>query len=247
MIKHRIIYVSITIVLLALMVVGMAPKEKKDIRQYLGKAETEISFDVEQVMKRKGIQLVTDENNEIMEIQLLHRDYQVNGICVGDSIEKIYDIYPEDWIVKDANHIWIGMGDINHFGIVTEYIIFVLNDSDIIQEIRLGYTTEFTKVDLPESNKVADDLLQGTWLSKENRELVFNEGILSDNILDAIWDKQFYTVVEPNKMIIKRIKSSQSESVMMNFWVCEDTIYLFAVNDRGIPIEKSIETFIKQE
>lgn len=244
--KQKMIYILMTLFVLALMSVGMVPKPKKDIAHYLGTSNELLDIDIQATVRQKGIQFIKDKDNEVIEIQLLDPHYRINGIAVGDSVSKIYEIYPSEWIAKQPNHIWVGMGASNHFGIITEELTFILGSTNLIQEIRLGYTTEFTKIDLPESNQEAVDLLQGRWLSTENRELVFDKGILGDNILDNIWEKQYYTITQPNEVLIKRVKEGQIERVKIKFWIDETSMYLFVIDDRGVPIGKSIERFIKK-
>ncbi|MBU3810531.1 MAG: hypothetical protein H9893_02595, partial [Candidatus Niameybacter stercoravium] len=63
--------------------------------------------------------------------------------------------------------------------------------------------------------------------------------------MDELWDQQAYKVIAPNRLMLSRQKEEQSEKLTLNFWLDKSTLYLFTINEKGMPIEESIEVFSK--
>lgn len=236
------VYVVISIVSLGSLL-GMGLFREKEppmnLQDYIGKSYEE---GLPKELKQKGIEIKYGSNNEIIALRIHCKDYEVDSIEVGDSIEKIEKVYPKSWMNKDENTIKISYGRESHYGVATDMIVYVMNHNKV-ESIIIGKTAEFMDIPLPNSNKQAKELLQGKWQSQNERILNFGEDFFQDNYMDVLWDEQSYQVITPNKLLLSRNKENQSEKLTLNFWIDESTLYLFTTNEKGIPIEKSIEVF----
>lgn len=196
-------------------------------------------------LKSSGIDVKLTEDNQVIEILINRRGFAVDSIQIGDSIDRVYEIYPADWISTRKHTIQILYGKENHYGVATDYIIYTISKDRQVQSILFGKTTPFLKYDLAESNQVTKELLQGEWISKTGHKLTFDLYTHRDNYLDALWDKQGYIILSPNSLIIYRQQDNRSEKVKLYFWIVDKKLYLFTINEEGKPIKESIEVFIK--
>ncbi|MDU6856044.1 MAG: hypothetical protein ACLSH8_13140 [Zhenhengia sp.] len=239
------VYVVISIVGLGsiLGVSMLRERERKiDIQAYIGKSyEEELPKELEQ----KGIEVKYGDNNEVLALLINRKNYEVDSIEVGDSVDKIEEIYPKEWINKGKHTVKISYGRESHYGVATDFIIYVIGNNNKIQSIIIGKTAEFIDSPLPDSNKQAKELLQGKWRSQDERVLSFEEDLFNDTYMDVLWDQQTYKVIAPNRLMLSRQKEEQSEKLTLNFWLDESKLYLFTINEKGMPIEESIEVFSK--
>lgn len=244
MMKRYGVYIVISIVgLISILGVRTTKGEinKIDVKKYIGQAYEELPKELDQ----KGIEIKYGENKEILALLINHKNYYVDTINVGDDINKVYDIYPKEWIHKGQHTIKVSYGQESHYGVATDYIIYVLGKNEKIQSIVIGKVASFIEAPLPHSNEEAKKLLQGKWKSGAGKIIEFKEDSFSDNYMDLLWDKQIYTVITPNQLLISRQKEDQIEKLSLYFWLEEDRLYLFTINKNGIPIEESIEMFSK--
>ncbi|MGL4798603.1 MAG: hypothetical protein ACRCWY_04270 [Cellulosilyticaceae bacterium] len=247
MLSKKIIY-SITIgIIIIICISGMAPKQNQELKTILGIAIENIPSKLQYIPKEQGIYLEKNDQREITSIKILKKGYTLHGIAIGDSLSKIRSIFNQDIIEEDNHHVKINRGKTNHFGIVTEQLIFIFDKYQRVQEMRLGYTTSFMDKELLKSNEEVYEVLNGEWISEDERVLKFRDGQLSDSILDSLWDRQYYQVLQPTEILITRMKDEATEKVKMNFWIAESKLYLYAIDVQGVPITESIETFIKQK
>ena len=236
------IYVVISIVSIgSLLGMGLFREKEppRNLQDYIGKS---YEGGLPKELQQKGIEIKYGNNNEIIALRINCRDYEVNSIEVGDSIEKIEEIYPKSWVNKEGDTIKISYGRDSHYGIATDIIIYEMS-SNKVKNIILGKTADFIDVPLPHSNQQAKELLQGKWQSQDERILSFEGNCFEDNYMDRLWDEQSYQVIAPNKLLVSRNKENQYEKLTLNFWLDESTLYLFTANDKGEPIEESIEVF----
>lgn len=212
-----------------------------DLKTYIGQASSILS----KGLMSNGIESIIDEDNIITKIQINREGYWIDSIQVGDSIDKIYKVYPEEWINAREHSIEIIYGKENHFGVATEHIIFTIGNENKVQSIILGQITPFTGLDLPNSNVEAKQYLEGKWKSNSAHILEFNGYAMKDSYLDNLWTNQSYIITSPNSLIIYRQKENQEEKVKINFWVTKDRLYVFSIDLHGKPIQESIEIFYK--
>lgn len=244
--RKSMVYI-ISIILGIVIVGGLTVKgDTKTIEGYINGDIAEIEIEKQNELERKGIKVISNDKSLIQEIQILNQEYALNSIQIGDTKEKIYQVYLKDEIHEYENHIYIEKGQETHYGVVTEYIKYIIGTDGVIQETRKGYTTPFTNVPLPESNQAAKLLLEGEWVSDQGRILDFQEDTVEDSYLDALWNKQKYIILSPNEMMIIREKEEVVEKVKIKFWLDSDKLYIFAIDEDGIPIEQSIEMFMKE-
>lgn len=196
-------------------------------------------------LKSIGIDVRLTEDNQVIEILINRRGFAVDSIQIGDSIDRIYEIYPVDWISTRKHTIQILYGKENHYGVATDYIIYTIGKDRQVQSILFGKTAPFLKYGLVESNQVAKELIQGEWISKIGHKLTFDSYTHRDNYLDSLWDKQGYIILSPNSLIIYRQQDNRSEKVKLYFWIVDKKLYLFTINEGGKPIKESIEVFTR--
>lgn len=213
----------------------------KNLQDYIGKSYEEGSI---KELLHQGVEIKYGNDDIITGFRITCKDYEVNAIRVGDSIEKIKEVYPQAWINEKDNTIKITYGKDSHYGITTEIISYEISNNQV-KSITIGQTADFIDLPLPSSNEQAQQLLQGTWQSADERILKFEENYFQDNYMEHLWDQQSYQILTPNKLLVSRNKENQYEKIILNFWLDESTLYLFTTNDQGEPIEKSIEVFSK--
>lgn len=213
-----------------------------DAKNYVGNIYEELPKELEQ----SGIEVTLGKDDEIAQLLISRKDYVVDHIKVGDEIEKIYKVYPAEWVNTRDHTIQVSYGKESHYGITTDYITYVTGEKNKIQSIIIGKTASFIDEPLPSSNQEAKKLLEGKWQSEQNRIVEFSEEEMKDSYMDELWEKQTYTVLTPNKILICREKKNQTEKLKLNFWLVDSKLYLFAINDKGMPIQESIEVFSKQ-
>ena len=212
-----------------------------DAKTYIGNSYEELPAELD----KKGIEVTRGEKNEIEGLLINRTGYTVDSIRVGDTIEKIYKIYPVEWIDTREYTIQISYGKESHYGIVTDFITYIIGKEEKVQSILIGKTAPFSDQKLPSSNKEAKRLLKGKWKSEYDRIIEFKDIEMSDSYMDNLWDNQIYTIISPNEFLIYREKENQTEKLKIKFWFSGSKLYLFTVNDRGIPIQESIEMFFK--
>lgn len=196
-------------------------------------------------LKSSGIDVKLTEDNQVIEILINRKGFAVDSIQIGDSIDRVYEIYPVDWISTRKHTIQILYGKESHYGVATDYIIYTIGKDRQVQSILFGKTAPFLKYDLVESNQVAKELIQGEWISKIGHKLAFNSYTHRDNYLDSLWDKQGYIILSANSLIIYRQQDNRSEKVKLYFWIVDKKLYLFTINEEGKPIKESIEVFTR--
>ncbi|MGL4362599.1 MAG: hypothetical protein ACRCSG_04945 [Cellulosilyticaceae bacterium] len=244
--RKRIGLLILIIMIGSLSGVGFAKPMTQDLKVYLGEITDSLPKELIKLNQDGGISWIIDEEQRIQEITLKDDTYTMLGISIGDNISKISEIYGDNKIVRKNDYIWIGFGELNNYDVVTKEAKFILNEENNIKEIVYKFTAPFTQNPIPASNTEAKRLLEGEWVSIYDRTLIFKDGIIYDNILDDIWEQQSYSVIAPNKVLIKRRKENQAEGVMLNFWIDEKQLAIFLVDEHGVPIEKTIEIFNKK-
>lgn len=211
----------------------------KNLQDYIGKSYEE---GPPKALLQQGVEIKYGNDDIITGLRITCQDYAVNAIRVGDSIEKIKEVYPQAWMDEKDDTIKIAYGKDSHYGITTGIITYEMNNNQV-KSITIGQTADFIDLPLPSSNEQAQQLLQGTWQSADERILRFEEDYFEDNYMEPLWDQQSYQILTPNKLLVSRNKEDQYEKLTLNFWLDESTLYLFTTNDQGEPIEKSIEVF----
>ncbi|MEG0371713.1 MAG: hypothetical protein RR324_05745 [Cellulosilyticaceae bacterium] len=214
-----------------------------DVKQYIGQSYEALP----QKMHCEGIDIVQDEEGQVLEIFINREGYMVDAIQVGEKIEKIYDIYPEEWINTREYTIQVTYGQESHYGVATDYIIYTIGKDKHVQSILFGKTAYFTKGALPSSNKDTQKLIEGVWESNLGHIIQFSKYQMADNYLDSLWDNQQYIIFSPNSLIIFRKKQDQVDQIKLNFWIYNDTLYIFSLDQQGIPIRNSIEVFNRKD
>lgn len=244
MMKRYGLYIVISIVGLA-SILGVNTTKGRineiDVKKYIGKSYKELPKE----LNKKGIEIKFGENGEIVALLINCKNYYVDHISVGDEIEKIYEVYPKEWMNKGEHTIKISYGQDSHYGVATDCIIYVLGKNEKVQSIIIGKTAAFIEAPLPKSNAEAKGLLQGKWQSEDQRVIEFNESHLIDSYMEQLWDKQVYTIISPNQLFISRQKEDQQEKLFLYFWFDNNKLYLFTINENGMPIQESIEIFLK--
>lgn len=239
---------SIVVVVMSFMMVfnvmGLGKIEPKvKIKEYIGIAYSKLPKEIKELEADKKVVINYESQGTITEIMIKDSKIPVDSIKVGDTLSSIIQVYPEAWIVSKVNEVIILKERATHYGIPTTYITYLSEDGKKISEIRIGYIANFTKEELPTSNKEAKELLQGKWQSTKNKELIFEDSNLSDSIFNKLYDNQEYKVISPNEMIIYRYTKDNSEKVKLRFWVTQDVLYTFAVDEFEVPIKETIEVF----
>lgn len=218
---------------------------KTDICSCIGLLYDKVPEDIKKLESDKKIDILYTKDGIITDINVKDSKIIVDSMQIGSLLSSIKDVYPESWINTFDNKVVVLLGKESHYGVVTNYITYLSNDGQTISEISLGYTRGFVNKLLPPSNKEAGELLQGTWKSEKNKNIRFKQGRVSDDIFDKLYDRQEYRIISPNEMIIYRGTDNNSEKVRLRFWVTEDMLYTFVIDELGIPIEASIEKFNK--
>lgn len=243
--KERIFIVCLVVIILSIVLIDINQLNGKSVptnmKDYIGYTYENLPKKI----KSRGIDLVLGENNQVLEILINRRGYTVDSVQIGDSIEKIYEVYPKEWIHTRKHTIQILYGKEDHYGIATDYIIYTISKDEQVQSILVGKTTPFLEYSLPESNKVTDELIQGEWVSRSGHKLTFNSQVFKDNYLDSLWDGQEYMILAPNTLMIYRQKGSRHEKVKLYFWILEKELYLFTIDGQGRPIKESIEVLFR--
>lgn len=214
-----------------------------DIKSYIGKSIKQIEKDVQKLHEEKKIKIISEDKTTISDIFIKDRGISVDGINVGDPLEVVYAIYPKDWIYEDEKGCIILKGKGTHYGIATQYIFFLSENKKDISEIQLGYTSNFTDQRLPQSNIEAKNLLQGKWESQYGRIIEFNENTIKDNQFDKMYSNQQYIILSPNEMIIYRNGLEKNDKMKLKFWISEEELYIFSINQLGLPIRDTVEKF----
>ena len=196
-------------------------------------------------LKSSGIDIRLTENNQVIEMLINRRGFAVDSIQIGDPIDKVYEIYPTDWISTRKHTIQIVYGKEDHYGVATDYIIYTISKDRQVQSILFGKTTPFLDYELAESNQAAKELIQGEWISKIGHKLTFESYVHRDNYLDSLWNKQGYIIISPNSLMIYRYEESRSEKVKLYFWILDKELYIFTIDRDGKPIKESIEVFTR--
>lgn len=212
-----------------------------DAKTYIGNYYEELPAELD----KKGIEVSLGEDNQIEALLINRTGYTVDSIRVGDPVEKIYKVYPVEWIDTGEYTIQISYGKESHYGIVTYSITYIIGKGDKVQSILIGKTATFSDEQLPISNREAKKLLQGKWKSEYGRTIEFKDDEMNDSYMNNLWDKQLYMILSPNEFLIYREKENQTEKLKMHFWFSNSNLYLFTVNDKGLPIQESIELFFK--
>ena len=246
MVKRRVGYLMLVLVVIGISMGILIGREKPielQAESWLGKERLAVEEDIDTYIQKNQLKLMTNTNGYVTDILIRSPHLAINNIRVGDDAHKILKIYPEEWINSFPGYILVLKGKENLFGVAGEYVIYLIKDAKI-EEIQLGYTTTFVMNELPDSNESALNNLQGTWISEHNKVLTFNGGFIEDNLLDDLYEHQAYTIVAPNKMLITRLKEEKIEKVALRFYINKDKLYLFDINQLGIPIASTIETFV---
>lgn len=245
MLKRGIGYLIIIVVVLGISAGLIIGKEKViglNPKSWVGEHLSELSNEVHKYISQNEIVLSSTPEGIITDIFIRTAQVSVDSIKVGDEAHKILQVYPKEWITSFPNYILVLKGKESSFGVATEYIIYLVQDKKV-KEIQLGYTTNFLNKKLPSSNEKAEQLLQGTWISEQDKIITFKDGVLEDSLLKDLYEYQTYRVMAPNKLLISRIKDGKIEKINLRFFVEENTLYLFDINKLGIPIIETIEKF----
>lgn len=216
-----------------------------DIKSYIGKNVKELDKDIQDLSKQGKVKMICEELEYVTDIFIKDSSIPVDSIRVGDSLQSVYEVFPEAWINGHKRGIAVLLGRDTHYGIATKYIIFLTQDNETISEIQIGYTAGFTGQKLASSNREATELLQGKWQSKYGKTLEFKDGQLKDSQLDQLYNEQKYIVISPNEMILYRGLENKNEKMRLRFWVTENALYIFSVNSLGLPIRDTVEAFYK--
>lgn len=240
---------SIVIIILALVmsfnIMAINTTLNNEIKRCIGKDIQDIDKEIKKLNTQGKLKLICEKQQVITDIFIRSKDVDVDSIKVGDKLKEIYEIYPKSWIHEHDKGIMILKGKDTHYGIPTEYIIFLSEDKEHISEIQIGYTADFTRNDLPDSNSQAIELLQGKWVSQYGKIIEFDQGEIRDNQFEDFDSKQRYIITSPNEMIIYRGLGGQIDKLKLRFWVMEDNLYIFSVNTLGMPIRDTVEKFNK--
>lgn len=242
MIKYGVILIT-SLLLCFSSFAGINKSKKIDIKSYIGQELVSLEQSITSLQEAKDIKILADSNNIITDIFVKTKEINIDSIRVGDKIDKIYEVYPKDWIYTYDKGLMILKGKGSHYGVVTEYIVYISEDQKHISEIQLGYTSPFTRELLPQSQEAANKLLQGRWESKQGRVIEFKNGMITDNVFDKLYKQQNYILIAPNEMIIYRSTNNQCDKAKLKFWVTKDKLYIFTVNNIGLPIRDTVEEF----
>lgn len=207
---------------------------------FIGRSYAEVKKDLKAI---KGVNII-HQGGIVRDLFIKTDELSVDGIRVGDSIEKVKRIYPKEWVHEYDTGLIVLKGATSHYNVVTHYIAY-LKQGNTICEIQLGNTAAFTRVPLPISNSEAHEKLEGKWISDTGRILKFDKQALEDNLMDALYDNQSYRVIAPNELTIYSYMDNIICKSNIKFWIDRDTLYLFKANNLGIPIKETIECFTK--
>lgn len=216
-----------------------------DIKSYIGKGIKEIEKDIQKLHQEKKIKIISEDQSIVSDIFIKDRGISVDGINVGDSLNVVHTIYPKDWIYEDEKGYVILKGKGTHYGVATQYIFFLAENKKDISEIQLGYTSNFTDKELPQSNTEAKKLLQGKWESQYGRIIEFNQNNIRDNQFDTIYSNQQYIIISPNEIMIYRNGLDKSDKMRLRFWISGEELYIFSMNQLGLPIKDTVEKFTR--
>ncbi len=238
----RLIKYSILLTIMFLLI-GMRPNP--DIFKYVGKNIEDIPDYLLAEMYYHKVYLEVNEIGSIITISTQSPHYTLGDISVGDKLSKVTIPNEQAGLRLEEDYMSVPVLESKHFGVVTQEMRIYFSE-ERINKLEKRYIADKPLNTLPITNEAAIDAIEGEWLSDKNRTLTFNRGILSDNILDTLWNKQYYQVVAPNELLITRKSNLYEESHRMYFWVTEKYLYLFAIDSKGIPLNDTLETFIRK-
>lgn len=243
---NKVLYGIVISTLCMIFTVKASSTVRVDLASYLG--QTEVSM--QQSLKANGInqeiEYQLNDQDQVISITVENKVYTIDGISVGDTIDKIYRKYEFQVIREIDSGIWVGVGKQTHFGVIPQYRQFLIDEKNKIQAMTIGYTMPFMQELLPTSNQEAHKQLQGIWKSENGRILSFCDTQFQDTQLNHLWDKQEYTVIRPNELMITRWKPSHREKIRIKFSLYKNTLSVFAINEWGEPIKESLEIFSRQ-
>ncbi|MGL4737498.1 MAG: hypothetical protein ACRCW2_08630 [Cellulosilyticaceae bacterium] len=240
--KKWICGVLIAIVVQAYIILGTDQLSESRPKDWLGESFKHVEEASKKLLSKKEIKVIQNQEGIVTDVFLRGTNIAIDSIRVGDPMEKILKVYPSDWVETYPNYVLILKGKEKLFGVASDYIIYRIKNNKV-EEIQIGYTTYFENVMLPKSNEEAELLLQGEWLSEHNTHMKFDNGHLENNLLKDLYDYQQYKVISPNKLLISRSKDGKVEKIYLRFFVGNETLYLFDVNELGIPIRETVEEF----
>lgn len=218
-----------------------------DIYSWLGKPYEKIAKEY----KIKDAKILSTEGT-IIDISLEKNDFHIQTIEVGDATKKIYDIYPENWIVdncyykeEEGKQILVLLEKDVYFGVAQKYILFSSKDLNTISKIQYGYTYyPINKIPLPPSNESAKKMLKGKWRSMQGRQLEFTNNYLKDSMLEKVYERVEYLIISPNEMDFLLFKKNKTASaVSIHYSIGKDILYLYKTDKVGIPIISTVEIF----
>lgn len=240
--KKWISIILITMIVQASVICGTDKLNESRPKTWLGEPFQSVEEASKRLMQKNEVRALQNQEGIVTDIFIKGRNIAVDSIKVGDPIEKVLKVYPEEWIEVYPNYVLILKGKEKLFGVASEYIVYGVQEHKV-QEIQMGYTTYFRNITLPQSNEEAERLLQGEWISEHNIHMKFDNGHLENNLLRDLYDYQQYKVISPNKLLISRLKDGKVEKVYLRFFIGKDTLYLFDINELGIPIRETVEQF----
>lgn len=214
-----------------------------EVKDYIGYNYDDLS----EAIRSSGMDLKLTEDDQVIEILINREGFSIDSVQVGDSIDKIYEIYPSSWMNTRKHTIQILYGKENNYGVATHYIIYTISKENKIQSILFGKTLPIIDYESIETNQIAKEIIQGQWRSGSGHKLNFKSGIYEDNYSNNLWDKQTYRILSPNSLMIYKNKGDINEKVKLYFLVKDKKLYMFIIDSEGKPIESSLEIFVKSQ
>jgi hypothetical protein len=174
---------------------------------------------------------------------LLQKKESKEYIHIGDSLEKVERIYPKEWIYHEGQKCYVLKGAASHFGVVTEYTLYTL-EGEMIVDIYKDRGL-FEGMPLPGSNQEAKQKLQGIWYDEQGKKIRFTEDRMEEEFLNTLYEEIQYFVLSPNQIILSKRNGDKHSVTSVRMWITDETLYLFEINEKGIPIEGTVEKYIR--
>jgi hypothetical protein len=180
----------------------------------------------------------------LFQLGILENRHVEGYIHKGDPVEKIEKIYPQEWLSYEGGTYFVLRGSATHFGVVTQCEAYKVQEGQI-SKIEKKETAPFSLKPLPTSNKETKEKLKGTWISPKGMKIIFTENKIQHAFFDTIYDEISYRVLSPNEMVLYKKIGDKTAVSALRMWVTEEELYLFQIDEKGIPIETSIEFYQK--